>query len=112
MRAIGWLLLLLLAIGWLAAEVPRLTEPQWAPVEDTWRRTSNGWQRATWLADPALHHRPRLHPTVVASFELLASALALVAFAPVARENRARRDSGRNPFYSKRLRHSAAAPSG
>lgn len=109
MRAIGWLLLVLLAVGWLAAEVPQPGAAQWAPDEDTWRRTADGWQRATWLVEPMPDHRPLLHPMVVGLFELLVAAMALVAFSPVVREDKNSGESGRNSLHTNRLHHSAAS---
>lgn len=80
MRRIGWLVLLLAAFGWLAAESPPPAD-QRPPADLSWRRTRDGWQRATWLADPIPVHRPALHPAVVGTLELLLSMTALVAFA-------------------------------
>jgi len=45
-----------------------------------WVRTRHGWQRPTWQQPPP--HQSRLHPAVVAAFVVLASVLALCAFAP------------------------------
>ncbi|HUT90892.1 MAG TPA: hypothetical protein VMY37_15415 [Thermoguttaceae bacterium] len=81
MRRLGWLLVLLAAVGWLATEV-RLPETPAAPDRplDSWRRTPDGWQRATWLAPQTPIRRPALHPVVVGLLELLVCLAALVAF--------------------------------
>lgn len=54
-----------------------------APAGD-WVRTKDGWERASWRSV-----RPRRfpHPAIVASFLLLASLLALVAFSPIRAES-------------------------
>ena len=81
MRSIGWLVVLLLAAGWLASEIPLTDAPavsQDGP--DGWRRTRFGWQQRTWSTPEAPVRRPALHPAVVGLLELLLSVLALVAF--------------------------------
>lgn len=95
MRPWGWLLVLLAAVGWLATEVPLPETPAAAdrPL-DGWRRTPEGWQRATWLAPQTAVGRPALHPAVVGLFELLVCLAALVAFPTGAAETDAACDSG------------------
>jgi len=84
MRWIVWLLLLLAVAGWLAAEAPLPTTPAPALSDTPWRRTRDGWEQATWLAQGGAQSQPDLHPAVVAIWQLLASILVLAAFGPVA----------------------------
>lgn len=81
MRRIGWFLVLLVAIGWLACEI-RLPETPTASGArlDSWRRTRDGWEKATWLTSQIPSRRPALHPGVVGLLELLLSLTVLVAF--------------------------------
>ena len=94
MRRFGWLLVLLAAVGWLATEVrpPETPTASDRPL-DCWRRTPDGWQRATWLAPQTPIRRPALHPVVVGLLELLVCLAALVAF-PTGAETGAACNSG------------------
>jgi len=78
---IGLGLLLLIAAGWTAS---RVSSPWLAPASGLtpwdWRRTRDGWQRAAWLMPTAAEQKPPLHPSVVATLELLLSIGALAAF--------------------------------
>ena len=89
MRWIGWLALILLGGIWLAGLLPDgpVEVPQQGP--DLWRRTVDGWERATWLSPPPPPHRKALHPLVVAVLQWLLAALVLLAFS--------RKASGRIP---------------
>lgn len=79
MRAIGWIMVLLLTIAWLACEVQ---PPQAMHVdsEASWRRTCNGWERARWLTAQRTATQPTLHPVVIGLLQLLLAVTALVAF--------------------------------
>ena len=94
MRRFGGLLVLLAAVGWLATEVrpPETPTASDRPL-DCWRRTPDGWQRATWLAPQTPIRRPALHPVVVGLLELLVCLAALVAF-PTGAETGTAYDSG------------------
>ena len=97
MRDYVWLLVLLAFVGWLATEVPLPETPAAADrPSDCWRRTPDGWQRATWLARQTPARRPALHPGVVGLFELLATLAALVAFPSGAAPTDADHDCGRH----------------
>ena len=80
MRWCAWFLVLVVAAGWLASEVP-LAETPAAPRQqlDCWRRTRDGWERADWLTPPSCVRRPGLHPGVVGLLEVLVSTTALMA---------------------------------
>jgi len=97
MRDYVWLLVLLAVVGWLATEVPLPETPAAAdrPL-DCWRRTPDGWQRATWLVRQTAARRPALHPAVVGLFELLACLAALIAFPTGAARADKAHDSGRH----------------
>ncbi len=86
MRLIGWILLILVGLGWLAAEVP-LPGPRTlsAPgpndsLLSDWRRTDAGWERsAVWATEPK-GCRPAVHPVVLGLLQLLLASAALIAF--------------------------------
>ena len=81
MRWLAGLLLVSLAVGWLACEV-RVPETAAARGEDLdpWRRTPDGWELASWLAPPlGPRPTPSLHPGLLGFFELLVALLALTA---------------------------------
>ena len=80
MRWIGWILLILAAVGLLAAVVPPPGAPSSAAGGPVWRRTVEGWQRADWLTAEVPHWRPDLHPCVVGLLELFLSIAALAVF--------------------------------
>jgi len=77
MRWILPLLLLIAGVGFLAAELPcseqyrvEKNRPV-AEISSDWRRTAEGWRRASsWTELPAAH-APALHPAIVGSFQLL-----------------------------------------
>jgi len=87
-RWIGWLLLLLAAIGLVAAAIASGETPPTGGDDVAWRRTVDGWQRAGWLAAEIPLWRPALHPWVVGTLELLLSVAALAAFPQRAVEKR------------------------
>ncbi len=80
MRRIGFLILLLLALGWVVAELP--AAPAQIPQTQTsdWRRTRDGWERMSWWRAEATRHRPAIHPLVIGSLQVLVSAMGLIAF--------------------------------
>ena len=81
MRWIGWLVVILLAAGWLASEIRLPGEPALLQGgSDCWRRTRYGWQQPSWSTPEAPVWRPALHPGVVGLLELFLSVSALVAF--------------------------------
>ncbi len=83
MRRIGWLVVSLIGIGWLASKAP-LSKPQAAatPQGDLWRRTQTGWERAEWLTARSRTRADVLHPGVVGLLQLFGSVYALAAFSP------------------------------
>jgi hypothetical protein len=94
-RWIGWLSLLLLALGWLAAEVP-LDKARPDESLGRWRRTVDGWERPGWCTPQGGIHRPSLHPLVVGLLQGLLASAALVCLSPTAAHRpTARTQSGR-----------------
>lgn len=84
MRTCGWLLLILIAIGWIACRLPEAPAPP-VRVIGGWRRTAEGWERRSiWGREPR-RARPPVHPVVPTMLGACVSLMALVAFAPAAR---------------------------
>jgi hypothetical protein len=81
LRWIGWLSLLLFALGWLAAELP-LEKARPGETLSAWRRTVDGWERPRWLVPPEAADRPTLHPVIVGLLQVLLASAALIAFSP------------------------------
>ena len=79
MRSIVWITVILIAALWGASEIrlPAANDP--APRESGWRRTRVGWERSSQLLRQPIV-QPSLHPSVVASLEILLAILALSAF--------------------------------
>ena len=80
MRLIGWLLLALVGFAWVASEVPLSGDSPRAGPEMVWRRTVEGWEKATLWNDESAPRRPALHPMVVALLQVLLALVALIAF--------------------------------
>lgn len=78
MRWIGWLLLVLIAVTWVASEIPGW--PSSDAQLSSWRRTCDGWEQATrWMPRTELC-QPTLHPIIVALLQMFLAGAALVAF--------------------------------
>lgn len=78
MQQIVGLVLILFGLGWLACEMPTAPAKQLSPVEVTWRRTCEGWERANWLRDDLSREPPALHPAILALVLLLFALAALM----------------------------------
>ncbi len=92
--------LLLLALLQLASSFPLppresvAEAPAATRVGDDWRRTANGWERMSDWETPSAAggswcHLDAIHPSVLASLQLLISTAALLAF-PVKTDSRNR----------------------
>ncbi len=78
-----WIVMVLVAGGWLATELPSGSTA--TTHEPAWRRTRDGWERKERVVVTPPVAPPTLHPVTVALFQLLAAALALAALAPARR---------------------------
>ncbi|MEN6496007.1 MAG: hypothetical protein ABFD16_17125 [Thermoguttaceae bacterium] len=81
MRWIGWMVALLLTLGWIAVEVDVAEPARPRLAASDWRRTRVGWEQPTWLDAHIPARAPALHPAVVGLLELFLSLFGLVAFA-------------------------------
>jgi hypothetical protein len=81
MQRIVAVLLVLWGLGWLASQIPAPPDPQ-PPPASSWRRTSDGWERAEWLSGNPLRRQPALHPAVVGLVLLLFASAALIGLSP------------------------------
>lgn len=104
-RWIGWLLLMLVVLGWLAGEVPLAGVPPQGPQEpqDDWRRTASGWEhRSTWtLQTPSAP--PAIHPAVFGLLQLSLAWAALIAVSGNPAGSRFRRSAKLSPPPGRRL---------
>lgn len=79
-------------------------------TNDTWRRTAQGWEKTSdWQEDvpviaPEWIHVGSIHPALVASFQLLISLGALVAWTPAAPARQQSGDSNSFPVKKPRSR--------
>lgn len=66
MRLSGWIIAALALATWWASEMPV------RPVSrtDAWRRTSNGWEKAAWLAEEAAGDVAEFHPLALVALQL------------------------------------------
>ena len=63
-QRIGWILAVLLTLGWVASEIPvqNASSDDEPRVETAWRRTVDGWENASQWSFYSLTSRPALHP--------------------------------------------------
>ncbi len=78
MRWIGWILTLLLILGWAASELPLAESSGQPPCQWAWRRTVDGWEQESAVVVRPTNQAPALHPAVVSSLQLLVSLTALI----------------------------------
>ena len=79
MLKIGWILLVVVALCWLACEIPLENESSGGPLpkQICWRHTANGWEDARlWHSEVPLR-RTEIHPLLVVLLQ--AAAVAAVA---------------------------------
>lgn len=78
MRLIGWLLLVLLGLCWLASEV---SLQRTDAFESQWRRTVDGWElKSSWAREPSDARPATVHPAVIGTLQMLLAVGALFAF--------------------------------
>jgi hypothetical protein len=78
-RTVGWLVAILLAVGWLVSELPAVSSGQPDGQRTPWRRTRDGWRYAYWLGTPGAVEPAQFHPGLLALFEVSFSVWALRA---------------------------------
>jgi hypothetical protein len=79
MRWMGWLALLLVVATWVLGEIPTAQTVATGGASPQWGN-SQEWQETSSRGPLCPLRQPALHPTVVAAFELLVSAIGLTAF--------------------------------
>jgi hypothetical protein len=72
-RWVGWILVVLLAVAWLAVELPPLVASKPPNDQGLWRRTRNGWERADWLLPQPAPPPFGVHPAGLALLQVIAS---------------------------------------
>ena len=67
MQKIGWILAILCAVSWFASEIRLPGDDQTVPVQEetAWRRTADGWEKATDWTVAIEKSPPALHPGVL-----------------------------------------------
>ena len=80
MRLIGWFLLLLVGLIWLASELPADKPSSGGELAANWRRTTQGWEQLALPATDSPAAVPTLHPAAVEALEILLVLGAMVAF--------------------------------
>jgi hypothetical protein len=63
-QRIGWILAVLLALGWLASEIPlqNASSNDQSRVQTCWRRTVDGWENASQWTFYPISQRRVFHP--------------------------------------------------
>lgn len=84
MRPVVAILLVLVTVGWLASQIPAMPDDRQPPAP-TWRRTSDGWERADRIWASMAASQPVLHPAIVGLAQLCFAVAALIG---LGRENR------------------------
>lgn len=82
MRSIGWILTVLMVLGWAASEVPFTDKAAPPPCQWAWRRTVDGWEQESAVLPRHVAPSPALHPMVVGTLQLLISLTALLGLSP------------------------------
>lgn len=77
MRSIGWVMVVLLAASWVAAELPPMVASKPVVDQNLWRRTSNGWERADWLLPEPATPPLWLHPGSLVVLQVSVSVIGL-----------------------------------
>ena len=104
MRSIGWITVILIATLWGASEIHLPAADSPAPTNLGWRRTRDGWEYSTRLFRQS-SAQPSLHPSVVASLEILLAIFALSAFPATTRRVPRPQPASKAASNAKRNRH-------
>jgi hypothetical protein len=75
-QRIGWILAILLALGWLASEIPlqNAASNDQSRVQTSWRRTVDGWEDASQWTFYSIARRPAFHPFYLGMMQCVAVA--------------------------------------
>ena len=120
MRAIVITSFVLLSVFWIAVTfaggryVPSNAHKQTpsAAGDQQWRRTAQGWERADFLHDRSARQVSRIHPTLVALFEMLVSVFALLAMSPRMSQPATGWSHGNAHYRADRAARRGASPAG
>ena len=82
MQRIVGLILILWGLGWLASQMPSMSDQSRSPANSSWRRTCVGWERADRLQGDAPPPPPAVHPAVLGLGLLLFALSGLIGLAP------------------------------
>ena len=80
MRGLGWILAVILLVGWIATDLPPLISPAESTNLDLWRRTRDGWERADWLVPEPTPPPLWLHPAALAGLQIVVSVVGFTLF--------------------------------
>jgi len=80
-QRIGWILAILLALGWLASEIPLqdASSNDQPMVRTCWRRTVDGWENSSQWSFCQISHRPSFHPFYLGMMQCTAVACIVLA---------------------------------
>ncbi len=80
MQRIGWILAVLISLGWLASEIPlqSASTTDQMKVQTCWRRTVSGWENASQWSFEDTTPRPDFHPVLLVLMQC--TFVALVVF--------------------------------
>jgi hypothetical protein len=75
-QRIGWILAILLTLGWVASEIPlqNAASNDRPTVETSWRRTVDGWENTSQWNFYSYTSRPALHPFYLSMMQCAAAA--------------------------------------
>jgi hypothetical protein len=101
-QRIGWILAVLLTLGWVASEIPvqNASSNDRPRVETTWRRTVDGWENASQWSFYSFTSRPALHPFCLGMMQC--AAVAWIVFSCYLVKFISRADSNRLPRNNKK----------
>ncbi len=80
MHRIGWLVVILMILGWSASQIPSAAGHSQTTIDSGWRRAAGGWEHRNWWPMPKATRGVPLHPGLIGLLEMFLAAGALVAF--------------------------------
>jgi len=101
-QRIGWILAVLLTLGWVASEIPvqNASSNGRPKIETAWRRTVDGWENASQWNLYSFDSRPALHPLCIGMMQC--AAVAWIVFSCYLVKSISRADSNRLPRNNKK----------